>query len=185
MVTKSCRTHPMQIERIEEIRLTPADEVAIAKLLDTAFDGSFEGRSYFQNRHHTRLIIRDGNQVIGHMALGLRAIRMEDVLCTAVGLAEVATDPAHRGQGIASKLMQAAIAEARASVADFMILFGDEPLYERAGFVTQPNKTLTISMHGVRTGQQEHRQGDKLMVMPLGEMAWDPKATIDLVGFAF
>lgn len=175
----------MQIETIPEMRLTRADEQAIGQLLDLAFGTEFDGRSYFQNRHHTRLLVRDGDQIIGHMAIGLRAIRMGDVLCTAAGLAEVASHPDHQRKGIATAMLQVAIAEARASVADFFILFGDEPLYARAGFVPQPNETLSVSFHGVRTGAQERRTDDGLMVMELGELRWDRDARIDLVGFAF
>lgn len=175
----------MQVERIEEMRLTPADEAAIARLLAAAFDTGFGGRSFYQNRQHVRFVIRDREQVIGHMALGLRAIRMGDQLVTAAGLAEVATDPAHRGKGIASTLMTAVIAEAKASIADFLILFGDQPLYAGTGFETKPNRTLSVSMHGARTGAQETRQDDGLMVLQLRDIPWDDTALVDLVGFAF
>jgi len=103
----------------------------------------------------------------------------------AVGLAEVATDPAHRGKGIATAMMNAAIDAAKATLADFFILFGDQPLYAAVGFVAQPNETISVSMHSVRTGVLEHRKGDGLMVMPLGDIPWDDQAVIDLVGFAF
>lgn len=176
----------MKIERIEEMRLTAADEAALATLLDIAFRNiSFDGRSYFQNRHHVRFVVRDGAEIIGHMALGLRAIRMGDELVQAAGLAEVATAPAQRGEGIATALLQAVVAEAKASPADFLVLFGDAPLYAAAGFVAKPNQTLTISMHGVRTGVEERRTGDGFMVMQLREIPWDDDAAIDLVGFAF
>ena len=87
----------MQIERIEEMRLTHADDAAIGKLLDAAFNTEFDGRSFYQNRHHVRFVVRDGDEIIGHMALGLRAIRMGDRLVQAAGLADVATAPDHRG----------------------------------------------------------------------------------------
>lgn len=175
----------MQIERIEEMRLTRADEAAIATLLDLAFGTDFAGRSFYQNRHHVRLIVRDGSTVFGHMAIGLRAIRMGAQLCHAVGLAEVATHPDHRGQGIATALMHAAIAEARASIADFLVLFGDQPLYAASGFVAQPNSVTHLDMQGARSGDVIRGPKVGLMVMPLDDLPWDPKAEIDLMGFAF
>lgn len=185
METRSCQTRQMLVERIEELRLTSADEAAIARLLAAAFDTDFGGRSFYQNRHTVRLVVRYDDQIIGHMALGLRAIRMGDRLVNAAGLAEVATDPSHRGKGIASALMTAVIAEATASIADFLILFGDQALYSGVGFQAKPNRTLSVSMHGARTGAHENRQGDGLMVMQLGDIPWDDGALIDLVGFAF
>lgn len=177
----------MIIEQIHEIELTPADEAGIATLLARAFDTiDFDGRSYFQNRHHLRLITRKDDQIIGHMALSLRAIRMGDTLLQALGLAEVATDPDHRGQGIATALMTKAIEVACSGQADVFILFGDQPLYAAVGFQPKPNRTLTVSMHDVRTGPQENRTDDKLMIMPLrDDLRWDDTALIDLVGFAF
>ena len=175
----------MKIDRIEEMRLTRQDEAAIARLLKAAFGTDFGGRSYYQNRHNVRLVVRDGDKVIGHMAISLRDIRMGDNLVTVAGLAEVATDPDHRGKGIASALMTAAIAEAKASLAEFFVLFGDQALYAGVGFETKPNRSLSVAMYGVRTGAQEHRQNEGLMVMQLRETPWDDTANIDLLGFAF
>lgn len=175
----------MQIERIEEMRITDADEIAIGTLLDAAFSTEFGGRSYYQQRHHVRFIVRDGAAVIGHMALGLRAIRMGDTLAQAAGLAEVATHPDHRGKGIATALMNAVLTEAKASPAHFLLLFGDEPLYAGVGFKVVPNTSLNVSFIGVKTGAHQTRKDDKLMMMPLRDLAWDEDAVIDLVGHAF
>ena len=175
----------MQIERIEEMRISGADEAAIGRMLDAAFDADYDGRSYYQQRHHVRFIVRNGIEIVGHMALCLRAIRMGDALVQTAGLAEVATHPDHRGKGIASALMQAVISESKASPADFLVLFGDEALYAGVGCVSVPNKTISTSYHTVRTGPLEQRQGDKLMVMQLRDRLWDNSAIVDLVGHAF
>ena len=175
----------MIIERIEEMRISDADEIAIGQLLDAAFNIAFHGRSYYQQRHHVRFVVRDTDTIIGHMALGLRAIRMGNQLVQTAGLAEVATHPNHRGKGIATALIKSAIAEAQASPANFLLLFGDQPLYVAVGFQAVPNKTTSVSFHGVKTGPLEKRTGDKLMMMQLGDMAWDEGANIDLVGHAF
>ena len=175
----------MKIERIEEMRLTRDDEARIGALLEQCFDTGFSGRSFYQQRHNTRLIVRSGENVIGHMAISLRAIRMGDRLCHAAGLAEVATHPDHRGQGIASRMLEQAILEARASVADFFILFGVERIYAAAGFRDQPNEVLCVDMRGVQTGADRMRINEHFMVMQLGDLVWDPEAPVDLVGFPF
>ena len=174
-----------QIERIEEMRLTPADDRAIARLLLRAFDTEFDGRSYFKQRHHLRLIQREGHEVLGHMALCMRDIRVADTLVPIIGLAEVATDPDHRGRGIATALMAAAITEARASLAEYFLLFGDQPLYAASGFVPQANPYVAVGMEGARTGQVESRLADTLMVLPLRGGHWDGTATVDMLGPVF
>lgn len=176
----------MKIECIDEMRLTQADDAAIAALLDRAFQSiDYNGRSYFQNRHHLRVVARQDDAIIGHIALSFRAIRMDDQLVQAAGIAEVATDPAHRGKGIATALLATAITSAKSSLAEVAVLFGDEPFYAAAGFAPKPNHTLTISMHETRTGVQENRSDDGLMVLALTDITWDDEALIDLVGFAF
>jgi predicted N-acetyltransferase YhbS len=176
-------THP--IERIEEIRLTAPDDARIAVLLERAFVTGFGGRSYFQQRHHLRLIWREEDRVLGHMALTLRDIRLGDDLVTIVGLAEVATDSAHRGRGIATALMDAAIREARASVAAFIVLFGNQPLYSAVGFVPQPNRLRFVDMDDARTGGIQTSGPEGLMVLPLTSQSWDPSAMVDLLGTLF
>lgn len=175
----------MKVERIEEMRLTYDDEQQIGALLDRAFGAEFDGRSYYQQRHHVRLIVRENGAVIGHMALSLRAIRMGEQIIQVAGLAEVGTDPNHRGKGIASALMKAAIKEAKSSIASFFVLFGGQPLYAGSGFTAQENTVRFTPFVDVRTNPTKEVAKDGLMVLPLTNLAWDDSAIIDLVGHAF
>ncbi|KPP89302.1 MAG: putative acetyltransferase [Rhodobacteraceae bacterium HLUCCA08] len=174
----------MRIERIEEARLNADDTAAIARLLDRAFGPEFGGRSFFQQRHHVRLVARDPG-IVGHMALGLRDVRLGDDLVTIACLGDVATDPDRRGEGIATRLMQAVLAESRAMPAAFLVLFGDQPLYAGTGFVSQRNPMIWTDLTDARTGPVERGRDDGLMVLPLGDMSWDPDAPLDLLGWKF
>ncbi len=175
----------MQIERLEETRLTAQDEAQIADLLTQAFGPDFGGRSYYQQRHHVRLVTRLDDAITGHMALCYRDIRIGDTLTPIAGLAEVATDPDQRGKGIAGHLITAAIAEAKAMRAQFLILFGDRPIYAGRGFITQPNTLTYLALDGAKTGAVATGVDDGLMVMPMAETAWDPVALVDLMGHKF
>ena len=174
----------MQIERIEEVRLTAVDEAQIAKLLDRAFGEEFGGNSFHQQRHHVRLVVR-APHIIGHMALTYRAIRVDGQMTDIIGLAEVATDPDHRGRGIAGALLQAAIAEARLSPAPFMLLFGDAPLYAAAGFRPVQHKLRSVAMYWSRTLRTQTRQSDGLMMLPLADQVWPDGVDIDMLGHLF
>ncbi len=181
----------MQVERIEEMRLSQADDDDIAALLGEAFgptmpeEGGFEGRSYYKQRHHLRLVIRGDGRVVSHMALCFRDIRMGEHLTPIVGLAEVATLDARRGEGLAARLLHAAIGEARQSLASFVVLFGDRPLYAARGFVRHGNRLRFVALDGVRTHRVIERVDDGLMVLPLLDAVWDGGATVDLVGHNF
>ncbi|MEY1557295.1 GNAT family N-acetyltransferase [Yoonia sp. R2331] len=175
----------MKIERIDEIHLTPEDEARIHTLLVRAFEEPFGNRSFHQQRHHVRLIVRDGDAIIGHMSLCYRSIRMGEDLLPIMGLAEVATDPDHRGKGIASALMTDAIAEARGSQAVHFLLFGGQPLYAGRGFRSVPNTVKHTALYDAWTGDVQVDDRGHLMVMELRDQPWDDTAPVDLLGFSF
>lgn len=175
----------MLVERIPEWALTTADEASLVELLARAFDTDYGGRSFFQQRHHLRLVIREDNAVVGHMALLWRAVRLEGRLVTVAGLAEVATDPERRGKGIATTLLKAAIAEARVSPAEFLLLFGTAPLYAGAGFHKAGNRLIHLGLRDAVTGALHREPAETLMVLPLRGGAWDETAELDLLGHIF
>lgn len=175
----------MQIERVDETQLTPSDDALINTLLKRSFGESFGNRSFHQQRHTLRLLIRQDEMVIGHMALCYRAVRLGDILHNIMGLAEVATDPSFRGQGVASRLMTAAIAEAMATQSTFFLLLGDQPLYTGSGFRAASNPITHVDYDQARTGVIHQAVHDKLMVLPLHNTPWDDTATLDLLGHKF
>ena len=175
----------MQIEPIPEWGLTRRDEAQIAQLLARAFTTDFGGRSYFQQRHHLRLVMRAEGRIVGHMGLLFRAVRLGDVLTDIVGLADVATDPDHRGQGIAQALLRAAIDQAHASGAAFFLLFGNANVYSGNGFQRQTNALTYLEMRGAVTGALKYERAEELMVLPLRDQVWPTGAPLDLLGALF
>lgn len=173
------------IENIPEWTLTTGDEAQIARLLARCFDTDFGGRSYFQQRHHLRLVLRDGGEIIGHMGLLFRAIRIGSQLTPIAGLADVCTAPSHRGQGLAQRLLAAAIAQARASGAEFFLLFGTAKIYAGNGFLPFANPVTYLDLRGARTGEVKSEPAEELMVLPLRASVWPTTAPIDLMGTLF
>jgi predicted N-acetyltransferase YhbS len=174
----------MLIEKIPEWDLSSQDDAEIAALLARCFPTDFGGRSYFIQHHHLRLVVRQP-QIIGHMALVLRSVQLGDRLVSIAGLAEVATDPAHRGQGIAAQLLQAAIAEAKASPAEFMLLYGVAKLYAAAGFRYISNPLAHVDLRGPQTRRVTTDRATNLMVLPLRGTPWPDDAPLDLRGPEF
>jgi predicted N-acetyltransferase YhbS len=175
----------MQIDHIPEWQLTAEVDAEIADLLARCFSTDFGGRSFFVQRHHERLVMLQGGVIIGHMALTLRAVHLGRRLVTIAGLADVATDPGHRGRGIASDLLQAAIARARISPAEYMLLFGEAGLYAAAGFVPVSNRMSHVVTQGRRVARVVSTGDDKLMVLALRDMVWPDAAALDLRGPVF
>ena len=175
-----------EIIRTPEMRLDQDLDARIGILLDTCFRSEFGGRSFYQNRHHVRFHVEEpAGTVIAHLALCLRAARVGAELTTVAGLAEVAVDPAHRGKGLATALVSSAVEEARLSPAQMVMLFGVEPLYERAGFRKAVNPVIHVRMDGARTGEVVTERRNSLRILPLTGGLPDESVTIDLCGFAF
>jgi predicted N-acetyltransferase YhbS len=176
----------MTADLIPEHLLTNADDCAIASLLARCFRTDFGGRSYFQTRHSWRHVVRRDDAIVAHLAVQLRAVRLGDDLLTIAGIADVATDPDHRGQGHAAALLHAAIEAARQSPADFVLLFGTAKLYPAAGFRPIANPLTYIDLTGARTGMLHHAKVDEhLQVLALTDRTWDGTKPLDLLGGLF
>ncbi|MEN0041108.1 MAG: GNAT family N-acetyltransferase [Pseudomonadota bacterium] len=173
------------IRRTDEIRLTTRFEADIAHLLDEPFRRVFGTRTFFQNRHHVRFTAHVGDALVGHLAVGLRAVRLGEEILDVIGIAEVGVDRAHRGQGIARALMEAALEEGRASPASFALLFGDAKIYGSMGFAKAANPVTSTKLEAARTGETITETEHPLMVCPLTDRAWDETLPLDLAGFRF
>lgn len=174
----------MLIEKIAEMQLSANDEAEIAGLLACCFDTDFGGRSYFIQRHHLRLVHRQG-VIVAHIALTLRAVLLDQRLVTIAGLAEVATDPHWRGQGFAAALLQEAISQAKEGPAQYLLLFGSAALYSAAGFRKVSNRTAHVVTRGDHVERVVGEGADTLMALPLGARPWPDTAPLDLRGPVF
>lgn len=173
------------LERVEELRLGKEKESTVANLLQRSFSTDFGNRSFFQNRHHCRFLAWYNEQLIGHLAIAFRAIQMGGQRVDIVGIGEVAVCRDFRRRGVGSALVAAALDEGRASEADFAALFGEKSIYARAGFVNACNRITLSEMEGARTGSIVRENNPHFMIKPLGDLAWDFDAPVDLAGFAF
>ncbi len=172
------------IEVIAEPHLTAADEARIAEILRQSFPTDYQGRSFFQQRPHMRLVWREG-RVLSHMSLFLRAIRVGDRVVDVVGVGDVATAAEARGRGHATALLDRCKTVASSSCARFVILFGDRALYDRAGFLPAANPFRHCQMVGARTGDIVEGASPFLRVLPLTDAPWPEDEQVDFLGHLF
>ncbi len=173
------------IERIDELRLSKADSREISALLDESFGGEFEGRSFFIQRNHLRLVKRVSGRIVGHLALVYRAIRIGENLVTIMGIGDVAVAKEARRQGIGAVLVDAAIAEAKQSKALFLLLFGEAKIYGRAGFESATNPLVWVEHTDFHSTSITRKPSESLMIYQLGTKNWDQSAEVDFLGGLF
>jgi predicted N-acetyltransferase YhbS len=80
------------------------------------------------------LLQRDQGQIAGCLAIHPLTLRLEEVRLVAGGLGAVGTDPARRGEGIMSRLLEEAIGRMRRAGYPLSILWGDRQRYGRFGW---------------------------------------------------
>ena len=115
----------------------PQDAPAIRELVAVAFGRSAEAELVDRLRAARALahslVAEQNGAVLGHVALSPVSVQgafMPGVL----GLAPLAVHPALQRQGIGGRLVEAAIADARADNAKVIVLLGDPAYYGRFGF---------------------------------------------------
>ena len=126
---------------IQIVRAAPADLPEIDTLLDAGFGPARRNRTAYRLRDNVAplaalsFVVRDGDALVGSLQcwpLQLRGVTGAVSPLTLLGPVVTAAD--WQGQGIATLLMNAALAAADAIAAPPILLIGDAPFYGRFGF---------------------------------------------------
>jgi predicted N-acetyltransferase YhbS len=135
---------------IQIVPATPADIPEIDTLLDAGFGPARRNRTAYRLRDNVAplpalsFVARAGDALVGSLQcwpLQLRSVT--GAVLPLVLLGPVVTAADWQGQGIATRLMQAALAAADAGGAPPILLIGDAPFYGRFGF----SATATAGWH--------------------------------------
>lgn len=176
---------PLMIQTFTEPTLPTAVQDQLRPLLDEAFPGLFNGRTYVKQQPHFRIIMHAGSDVVGHVALDYRVIRIGVEVVRICFVIDLCVHKDRRGQGIGSKLLEEAEAQARQAEVCFMVLIADlHGFYGRHGFLRiqgVSTKWLEIkdrASHSLIEGDLS----DQLMAKPLNECGW-PEGPIDMLGY--
>lgn len=178
----------IQIEFIEELKLTSETKSQITQLLKVSFpEEDFHGRHYFKQLPHHRLILKDCDHIIGQLALDFRVMTLDSRPINVLGIIDLAILPEFRHQGMATRLMTSLIhqsIELKENI-DFLLLATDQPtFYEKFGFksTTQCVKWLVTEEH-INYGLKEELVEDVLMYRKIGNKEWIENTTLDLMGY--
>ena len=175
----------LEFTSLDETKLTSNIDRQIASLIDKTYNVDFEGRSFCHQHHHKRYLAYNSDDLVAHLAILLRSVSLGGERVSIAGVAEVATDQDFRCRGIASNLLAMAIEDAMASTASFMLLFGTENIYRRAGFKNYQNPMTAVDLSGGISRKIRKVENEPLMVLPLKDEEWDPTAPLDLLGSVF
>jgi len=124
----------------------PEDDAAIERLHERTFGPGRYARTAFRIREGRRhLLSVSFTAHIGTLLVG--SVRLTPVrigATPALLLGPLTVEPPFRSHGIGRKLMERALADARAQGHRLVFLVGDEPYYGRIGFKAVPKKQVTM-----------------------------------------
>lgn len=175
------------VEQVLEMDLKGPLEERVAVLLDHCFPNTFEGRSYFKQVPHSRLLLSRNGRLIGHAGLDHRIIRVGETVTRVTGIVDLCIDPDHCRVGRGSTLLAFAEDLARRGQTEHMILFADRPdLYIRNGYRAVETAWVTWLAIDERASHSMQRRdfSGKFMAKDLSKDPF-PRGEIDLLGYLF
>ena len=128
--------------RITNLKETPQARAKTLALIEKSFGYqkpfSFQ-EDFFplieeKNHHNCFIMINEKEEVIAHIGVKERFIRIKDTLHPVCMLGGIAVDEKYRGEGHFQTLLQDVLAEKRSDVAAFLLWSDQEKLYRKYGF---------------------------------------------------
>jgi putative acetyltransferase len=129
----------------------PADDTAIARVVDAAFRGTAESKLVQALREAGLAaieLVAVGEAVVGHVLFSVLAVTIDGRPLKALALAPVAVRPDRQRRGIGSALVQAGLERAQAENWDAVIVLGDPAYYPRFGFSAAQARHLEAPFSG-------------------------------------
>jgi predicted N-acetyltransferase YhbS len=125
---------------------TADDALAVDRLHERTFGpGRFARTAYRVRERAPHLLALSFTARIGTLLVG--SVRLSPIrigTTPALLLGPLTIEPPFRGRGIGTKMLERALAAARAAGHRLVVLVGDEPYYARAGFKRIPRRQVTM-----------------------------------------
>ncbi len=175
-----------RIELIPEVSLTHSNHIAISQLLGASFPDYPGDRIFYPQPPHFRLLHWYNNQLTGHLAGIIRAIRVGGQPFIIYGLADLCTDLDWSGTRIASSLIAKVESIAYENSIPFLMTMATSPdFYEKSGFQLMDTRCKWLAfMDGNSLGLFQRTPPLGLMVKSTGSLSW-PMGDVDLMGSLF
>ena len=176
----------VKIKQQEEYSISPKQAANINELLQVCFPGYPSNRNYYRSLPTFRLLGWDKKQLIGHLAIVFRIIKIGNTTARIFGISDVCVHPDHRSLKIATLLLEDLEQLCLDYNIDFLILIAqNHSLYKKMGFRLVNNTCRWLLTNDHQSLGIMHGKLDKsLMVKVMGDLKWN-KGLLDLSGGIF
>lgn len=128
----------MTLEFINEFQITPSISKEINELLRLSFqEVDYQGRDFFKQLPHYRILAKKGDRIIGQLAIDLRMMNLGGSPINVFGVIDLCVHPDLQGEGVGKKLLQKfeAIANEHSHKIDFLFLVTEKSdYYKKLGY---------------------------------------------------
>ncbi len=177
----------MKIERIEEYALTKTQELAIARLFSTTFEGYPDGAIYYNQVPDFRfLVYTDDKELVGQAGIVHRIISIAGSPFEVFGLTDLCVAPETQLKNVGSRLLKEISDLASRHTVDFLVLTSEvNEFYVKNGFRTVFNDCRWLVIHHHESmGVFRRTLKEGLMIKETGDAEW-PEGEVDFMGHMF
>jgi len=162
-----------------------ATEGALTALLEQSFPNTFDGRSFFKQEPHDRIVASTSDSLVAQVGIDRRTINVGGKRLKIVGVIDLCVAEEYRKKGIARALLRAV--ENFSDDREFVVLMADrQAIYAKSGYVSlKPALTKWLAIEDLRSHSiMERELSDCFMYKSLQDTKW-PDGEIDLLGYLF
>ena len=176
-----------QLQVLAEHEIPDSSSKEIADLLEVCFPATFDGRTYYKQLPHFRLLWWRGGTLVAQLGIDSRVVNVDTRILKIFGVIDLCVHPEHRSSGMASQMLSRVEEIARLHDRDHLVLMADRhDVYLKCGFVrVEPAFVTWLAIDERKTVDVFHRDlSDCFLVKPLSSEAW-PAGEIDMLGYLF
>ena len=176
----------MNIERIEELKISATKRKEIHQLLDNCFPGYPKGRTYYKQLPSFRYLAYQEEKLIGHLSVEHRMIAIDQKPFAIFGVTDVCVAKEFRQKSIGATLLNKVEDLGKNHQIDFILLTATEhDLYLKNGYELHSNTCRWLFINDHQTlGVKNQHLAEALLIKPLGVQKWSD-GMVDFLGTVF
>jgi len=174
----------MRIDTIEEFKIDQSLRQSVSQLIKSAFEGYPDEMTYYNQVPDFRILVWDGDQLIGHSGIHHRRICVDKMHRLSVfGIADLCIHPQRQLKNVGSEILKHVTDLAEKNEVDFLILAsGAEEFYLKNDFFTVHNPCRWLVIHNHESmGVFRRTLPSGLLVKSTSEVEW-PSGEVDFMG---
>lgn len=148
------KEEPMTYQFIKDYKNNDAYRLSFNRLARQTFSIDFEKwyQEGFWNENYVCYSFHMGNEIVSNASLNTMELIIEGTIKKAIQIGTVMTDPSHRRQGLALKLISKILEDYDPLYHLYFLAADDEavPLYEKCGFKYSPENKYLVDLSGYK-----------------------------------